>query len=75
MALTETLTKGFTCVCGKEHKFPPYVYAHWNVELVHTCELSDGGCGAKHWMRSGIVTLVQKRRKKRHDKGTSCTGC
>ena len=34
---------GFTCECGKFHEFTPYVAAHSNEELVHTCP-----CGKKH---------------------------
>jgi transcription elongation factor Elf1 len=36
--------KGFSCTqCKKRHEYSPYVYAHSNIELVHTCD-----CGAKH---------------------------
>ena len=36
--------KGFNCSkCKKRHEYSPYVYAHTNIELVHTCD-----CGAKH---------------------------
>jgi hypothetical protein len=34
---------GYDCACGKHHHYPPYVIAHQNVELVHTCE-----CGRKN---------------------------
>ena len=32
--------KGYTCVCGKYHKFSSYVYAHTHVSLIYAC-----GCG------------------------------
>ena len=34
---------GYTCACGKKHHYPPYVIAHKDIELVHTCE-----CGRKN---------------------------
>lgn len=34
--------KGYTCTCGKYHKFPMYVYAHPTDELIHKCD-----CGRK----------------------------
>ena len=35
--------KGFNCSkCKKRHEYTPYVYAHTNIELIHTCD-----CGAK----------------------------
>ena len=40
----KTDNKGFTCTqCKKYHPFDAYVYAHTNIELVHTCD-----CGKKH---------------------------
>jgi hypothetical protein len=37
MKSSGTLPAGFTCHCEAEHKFPPYVYAHWDVQLTMTC--------------------------------------
>lgn len=37
------LPKGYTCDCGKFIEFGPYVYAHWDVELVGSCI----DCGAR----------------------------
>ena len=31
------LPEGYTCVCGEIHKFPTYVYAHWDDPLIHNC--------------------------------------
>ncbi len=45
---------GFTCVCGAEHKFPPYVYAHSRVARF-TCPK----CGAEYT----ILHLRAKLRK------------
>lgn len=33
--------KGYTCDCGKFHKFPSYVYAHWSEYLNHTCDCGN----------------------------------
>jgi transcription elongation factor Elf1 len=49
--------KGFTCKpCGTYHKYPSYVYAHWDMTLTHTCPK----CGAKHEIVSGVATLTEK---------------
>lgn len=50
---TEYDDKGFVCECGKRHDFVGYVYAHWDIELSHTCP-----CGRKHIIYSGIVWLM-----------------
>lgn len=48
------LAEGFKCKkCGKEHRYPAYVYAHWDISLTHDCE-----CGAQHEIRRGQATLV-----------------
>ena len=41
--MARDLSKGYTCTCGKFNRYSAYVYAHWTVELVHTCD-----CG-KRW--------------------------
>ena len=51
----EDIIKGYICEglhCGRYHKFPAYVYAHYDIELIHTCE-----CGAKNVICCGEVTL------------------
>lgn len=49
----EPMPKGFTCTnCQTYHAFGPYVLAHWDLPLVHTCP-----CGAKHDIREGVATL------------------
>lgn len=41
--------KGFFCTgCGRAERFGAYVYAHWDIELVHTCE-----CGQQHTIVEG----------------------
>lgn len=37
MKTSGTLPSGFKCHCGIEHKYPPYVYGHWDIELQMTC--------------------------------------
>ena len=51
--MAEELAKGFTCECGKEHKYPAYVFAHWRVELVFTCP----ECQRKYDIYAGTATL------------------
>lgn len=54
--MSERLEKGFKCECGKYHEYPGYVFAHYDVELIHTCE----DCGRKHLIYTGIATLMEK---------------
>ena len=56
--------KGFTCECGEPHVYGVYVYAHWQEDLVHTCEK----CSAKHNIRRGYATLVQPKKKRSRKK-------
>lgn len=41
---------GYTCVCGRAHKYPAYVYAHWADELTHLCE-----CGRVAKIKNGVA--------------------
>jgi hypothetical protein len=54
------LPRGFTCVCGKWHDYPTYVYAHWRYFLTHTCE-----CGQAHSILCGIADPIKKKRGKK----------
>jgi hypothetical protein len=50
------MNKGYTCKkCQKYHEFPAYVYAHMNIDLVHTCD-----CGNKVKLRNGRVKQLTK---------------
>ena len=60
MTKKKGLPKGFTCVCGEEHKFSGYVYAHWTIELVFTCPK----CCAEYWVRGGVATHEEGTGKK-----------
>ena len=44
--------KGFVCECGEEHLFDGYVYAHWYIDLVHSC----GKCRRQHHIENGVAT-------------------
>jgi hypothetical protein len=46
------LPEGVTCACGEFTKFPPYVYAHWDIELVFTCPQ----CKRKYTILGGTAT-------------------
>ena len=46
----DNIEDGYTCKCKKYHKFPAYVYAHYDIELTHVCE-----CGRKNIIKSGKV--------------------
>ena len=47
----QSLPEGFTCDCGREEKYPSYVYAHWDIELICACE----DCGQKWSIFRGIA--------------------
>ena len=47
----DKLKRGHKCPkCGKEAKWVAYVYAHWNDEIIYTCE-----CGQKVSICRGCV--------------------
>lgn len=46
--------KGHICKCGEEHKWPAYVYSHWEVPLVHKCPK----CGLKADILKGEIAEV-----------------
>ena len=54
MKSSGTLPAGFTCHCDAVHEFPPYVYAHWGVELGMTCTY----CQRKYTVLRGKVSEV-----------------
>jgi uncharacterized Zn-finger protein len=53
--------KGFACQCGKEHVYPPYVFAHWDEQLFFTCP----GCAQKYKIIRGRAIKVG-RKEQRH---------
>jgi hypothetical protein len=53
------MRKGYRCECGERHQFGVYVFAHWNDEIVHTCQ-----CGRRHMVQSGEVSLLTRRATK-----------
>jgi hypothetical protein len=46
---------GFDCECGERHEYPPYVAAHYDEPLLHTCKK----CGRKHNIFRGKARLVE----------------
>jgi hypothetical protein len=40
----------YTCKCGLQNEFAPYVFAHWNVQIVHSCD-----CGRKNCILRGRI--------------------
>lgn len=52
----DDLSKGYCCAaCQTYHRFPAWVYAHWEISARHTC----GHCGAIHELICGQATQVQ----------------
>ena len=46
--------KRWQCMqCNKEHVLGPYVFAHWDDDLQHTCD-----CGHKHSVLRGHITYL-----------------
>lgn len=49
---------GFTCdACKRQHKFPTYVYAHWDTPLEVKCE-----CGRVFDLFRGEATHYPKKK-------------
>ena len=49
---------GYRCECGADHMFPSYVFAHWEVELIHKCE-----CGRSNVICRGKVKIEKKEKE------------
>ncbi len=47
----EELAKGYSCECGAWHRFPAYVYAHWDIGVNHKCD----SCGRENSLLKGAV--------------------
>ena len=53
--MRELLPENYVCECGKKHKFTTYVYAHWDVEQIHTCD-----CGRENTLYRGkVINAIQ----------------
>ena len=48
---TDGLKDGFICTCGRAHKFPMYVYAHYRKRLAFTCP-----CGVSWDIQAGVAS-------------------
>lgn len=46
--------------CGHKKKLSSWVYAHWDIELIGTCD----GCGVEHGLKRGITYGLPRKRKK-----------
>jgi len=49
--------RGYTCRCGKYHKYPAYHYAHYTILMIHTCD-----CGRKYELVEGEATYLGRDR-------------
>jgi hypothetical protein len=54
--IPKKVTEGFRCKCGKYFKYPPYVYAHWDIGLIFTCP----GCAQQHYILAGKAKRIPK---------------
>lgn len=50
---------GFSCPCGKQHKFSRYVHANSGKRVLHTCS-----CGRVHSIHRYAVRLVRAAKAK-----------
>lgn len=44
------MAKGFTCPCGRSHRFSMYVFAHWDDRLTFPC-----ACKREFTIRRGVA--------------------
>lgn len=47
---TNNLPKGYICVCGAFNQFAVWVFAHWGIKLIHTCDK----CGQRNIVIRGV---------------------
>lgn len=62
MIRNTVLPSGYRCDCGKFHKFPSYVFAHWRQSIRHACDR----CETIHTIFAGEVIRVQRPKKTKH---------
>jgi hypothetical protein len=53
---SKPLPKGMNCSCGKYWPFDVYVYAHWDLEMRHTCD----ECGREVILKSGRIRVKKE---------------
>ena len=46
------MSSGYACICGTFNAFSPYVIAHWDIPLAHTCK-----CGETAVVQAGRAEL------------------
>lgn len=44
--------------CGREHLWPPYVFAHMHHIITHSCE-----CGIKSEIHEGVVNKIENNKE------------
>ena len=56
--MKQTVEPGDTwkCECGEEYSLGAYEAAHWDFELIHTCE----ACGRRHSILAGVIDEYEK---------------
>src|SRR6266496_821172 len=58
--MKEKLPTHATCpACGIKTRLTGYVYAHWDIELIRTCD-----CGCAHGLLRGHSYVLPSQRKK-----------
>jgi len=51
------MNKGVKCwKCRKVTKFPPYVFAHWQYDLLFECQ----NCKTKHSLKKGKLSAYER---------------
>lgn len=57
----KTLPTGYVCACGREHRFPGYVYAQTAIDNVtHSCD-----CGRKNTVYRGSLRVELGKKPKK----------
>ena len=56
--MTKPLPKGIDCECGEHSAFSVWVYAHWDEDLIFTCDK----CKKKYALKRGVATPMRKGR-------------
>ena len=53
--MSRELLKGFTCECGKYHKYGMYYYAHYDEAMIFTCP----DCGTQYRLLKGKAEEIK----------------
>jgi hypothetical protein len=50
--------------CGHPQRMSPWVYAHWDIPILVTCDKPLGGCGQQYGLQRGMCYITRRYKPK-----------